>query len=230
MNKFFFLVEIYLTLGINLLAQQENSLVRKGNDKYIDKKYEEAQVDYLAALDINTDSYKARFNLADAYYMQKKYDNALKELSFLANNEKDKMRLSSVYHNIGNCYFKMGKLNEAEDAYKKALRNNPSDMDTKFNLAFVKRNKNQGGKGESKKDDKKKDDKKKDDKKDQNKNDQKKQDPKEKPKPQPEQNKMSKEDADRMLDAMQQDEKKTLEKMKEQPKTKARSMKIEKAW
>jgi len=222
---------ILLTSSMLLHAQEENSLVRQGNDKYIQKKYEDAQIDYLAALDKNTDSFKARFNLSDSYYKQKKYENALKELSFLANNEKDKVRLASVYHNIGNCYFKMGKLNEAEDAYKKALRNNPKDMETKFNLAFVKRNKNQGGKGDSK-DKKQKDKDKKDQQKkqDQNKQDQKKDDQqKQQQSPKP-QNKLSKEDADRMLDAMQQDEKKTLEKMKEQPKTKARSMKIEKAW
>jgi Ca-activated chloride channel homolog len=199
---------LLLISSMQLFAQEENSLVRQGNDKYVQKKYEDAQVDYLAALDKNTDSFKARFNLSDSYYKQKKYENAIKELSFLANKEKDKMRLASVYHNMGNSYFKMGKLNEAEDSYKKALRNNPNDMETKYNLAFVKRNKNQGGKGDSK--DKNKEDK--------NKEEQK------------QQNKLSKEDADRMLDAMQQDEKKTLEKMKEQPKNKARSMKIEKAW
>jgi tetratricopeptide (TPR) repeat protein len=169
--------------------------------------------------------------LSDSYYKQKKYENALKELSFLSNNEKDKMRLSSVYHNIGNCYFKMGKLDEAEDAYKKALRNNPNDMETKYNLAFIKRNKNQKGKNDDKKDKDKKDkdkDKKDQQKQNQNKQDQKKDD--QQKQQQQQQNKISKEDADRMLDAMQQDEKKTLEKMKEQPKTKARSMKIEKAW
>ena len=218
---------------MQLFAQEENSLVRQGNDRYIDKKYEEAQINYLAALDKNTDSFKARFNLSDSYYKQKKYENAIKELSFLANKEKDKMRLASVFHNMGNCYFKMGKLNEAEDSYKKALRNNPSDMDTKYNLAFVKRNKNQSGKGGDSKDKNKKDkDKDKKDQQKQNKQDQKqdqKKDDQQKQE-QKQQNKLSKEDADRMLDAMQQDEKKTLEKMKEQPKTKARSVKIEKAW
>jgi len=229
MNKLL-LIGIFLISTLQIVAQEENSLVRQGNDKYIEKKYEDAQVNYLAALDKNTQSFKARFNLSDSYYKQKKYENALKELSFLSNNEKDKMRLASVYHNIGNCYFKMGKLNEAEDAYKKALRNNPSDMDTKYNLAFVKRNKNQKGKGGDSKDKNKKDkdkDKKDQQKQNQNKQDQKKDDQQ---KQQQQQNKISKEDADRMLDAMQQDEKKTLEKMKEQPKTKARSMKIEKAW
>ena len=224
---------ILLISSLQILAQEENSLVRQGNDRYIEKKYEDAQINYLAALDKNTDSFKARFNLSDSYYKQKKYENAIKELSFLANKEKDKMRLASVYHNMGNSYFKMGKLNEAEDSYKKALRNYPNDMETKYNLAFVKRNKNQGGKGDSKDKNKKDKDKDKKDQQKQNKQDQNKQDQKkndQQKQEQKQQNKLSKEDADRMLDAMQQDEKKTLEKMKEQPKTKARSMKIEKAW
>ena len=220
------LILLWVAACVIAVAQEENPLIRRGNDKYIEKKYEEAQVDYLAALDKNSDSFKARFNLSDSYYKQKKYENALKELFYLANREKDKMRLAGIYHNMGNCYFRMGKLNEAEDAYKKALRNNPGDMDTKFNLAFVKRNKNQagGGKGGDKNDDKKKkieDDKKKDEQKKQQQQQQQQQQP---------QNKLSKEDADRMLDAMQQDEKNTLEKVKQQPKTKARSVKIEKAW
>jgi len=237
MKNLVFIIGLSFMLGVKVFAQEENSLIRKGNDKYVIKKYEDAQVDYLAALDKNTNSFKARFNLSDSYYQQKKYENALKELSYLANNEKDKMRLASVYHNIGNCYYKMGKLNEAEDAYKKALRNNPKDLDTKYNLALVKGKKNNGGKGGDSKDKNKDKDKDKKDKQDQkkqdqnkNKDDQKKQDQQQKQQPQPQQNKLSKEDADRMLDAMQQDEKKTLEKMKEQPKTKARSVKIEKAW
>ena len=224
MNRLFIILFL-VPVSLKLMAQEENPLIRRGNDKYIQKKYEDAQVDYLAALDKNSDSFKARFNLSDAYYKQKKYENALKELYFLSNKEKDKMRLAGIYHNMGNCYFRMRKLNEAEDAYKKSLRNNPSDMDTKFNLAFVKRNKNQAGgnNGKDKNDDKKQ---KKEDKK--NNNDQKQK--QQKQQQQQPQNKLSKEDADRMLDAMQQDEKNTLEKVKQQPKTKARSVKIEKAW
>lgn len=238
---------IFMALGIvRLVAQEENSTIRSGNKKYKEKKYEEAEVLYKKAIDVNPDSYYASHNLGDALFRQKKYDEAVKEFKILTTKEKDKMRLAGLYYNLGNSYLFASKLDEAIDAYKSALRNNPKDMEAKYNLAYAQQQKKNGGQGKNdqnkdkkdQKDDQKQDQQNKNDQ-DQDKKDQQQQQQQDQKQDQQKQdqqkagqdkNKISKEDAQRMLEAMQDDEKKTQEKVREQQKVKARSVRIEKEW
>ncbi|MFA6580486.1 MAG: tetratricopeptide repeat protein, partial [Paludibacter sp.] len=126
-------------------------------------------------------------------------------------------------HNIGNALLSDKKIEQSIEAYKKSLKITPQDNDTRYNLAYAQallkkqqQNKDKNKDNKDKNKDKKKDkqDQKKDQKKDQNK-DQKK-DQKQDQKQQQQQPRMTKENAQQMLDALMQDEKNTQDKVKKQ--------------
>lgn len=248
MNKLVLLFLFTTALVRVVDAQDENPFIRSGNKQFEENKFTDAEVDYRKAIDKNQQSFKATFNLADALFRQKKYDEAIKEFDILTKNEKDKARLANVFYNIGNCNVQKSDYDAAIVAYKSALKNNPQDSAAKYNLAYSllmkkkqdqqnkqnQQNKDQQNKDQQDKDQQKQDQKQqqqnkdKQDQKNQQNKDQQKQDQQQDK--QQQKGKLSKEDAARMLDAMQNDENKTQQKVKEAEKQEARSVKIEKDW
>ena len=111
------------------------------------------------------------------------YDEALIRQAEALKNANSSNEKHRINHNIGNILMKKDLCKEALEAYKNALRNNPSDDETRYNLSLAKlcadeQNKNNDKKDENKDDQKdQKDDQKKDDQKDdQQKDDQQKDD------------------------------------------------------
>ena len=227
----YMLILFFLILaGKDSFSQKENSLLRQGNRKFDNGEYKEAEKDYRKALELNKESVKGQFNLGTAVYKNNTFEEATKIYSNMADKNTDRDVKSKVFHNLGNSYLQSKEYEKSILAYKNALMNDPKNVDTKYNLEYAKMmlKKQQQQQQQQKKDDKdKKDDKKdqkdkKDEKQDQNKkNDQQKQ-------PQ-DQKKISKEDAERMLEALKNDEKKTMQKVKKQ-KAKVQVIGIEKDW
>ncbi|WP_190277263.1 tetratricopeptide repeat protein [Taibaiella lutea] len=223
--------------------QNVNPELRKGNELYKDKKYKDAQRVYTTALQKNPLSRTGMFNLGDALYKSKDYENSRKVLEASIKNTKDKKEQARAYHNIGNTYLEEKKWEDAINAYKESLRRDPTDADTKYNLAYANAMlKKDGGGGKNNKDkkdnkdnkdkqnqDKKEQDKKDQDKKDGDKKDQqdKKDENKQEQKPQGQPSKLTKEQADNLLNALQQEEKKLQDKKE---KGKAVPVKMEKDW
>lgn len=270
----------YILLLIGLLvfvlpaaAQKERKLIREGNGLYDKQDFEKAEVEYRKALDKKADSFEAAFNLGDALYKQKKYDEALRQFSALAEQETDKERLGELYHNIGNTLLAMQKTGESIEAYKESLRNRPESEETKYNLEYARLKQQQDQQNQNNKDnqdnkenkdqqdkqnqdqnqdrkdqdkqeqnqdknnqDNKNQDNKNEDKnkQDQNKDQQNKdqQDKNQPQQPQQQPGKISKEDAQRLLEALQNDEKKVQEKVRKEKvqQQKAKKLKIEKDW
>jgi len=235
---------LFLLPGLQLFAQQEKSYVKQGNELYQQKKYKDAEADYRKAVTMKQNA-EGNFNLGDALFKQKQFDKAQEQFTKLGES-KNKTIAAGAYHNLGNTFMENKKLEESIDAYKKSLINNPKDEETRYNLAYAqdklkkqqqqdknnKNNKNNKDKNKDKKDQDKKDQDKKDkDKKDQDKKDQDKQNQdqqkKDQQKPQP--IKISKEDAQRMLDALNQNEKETQDKLKNQ-KLKGVKGRVTKDW
>lgn len=139
----------YITISLllfsaTLFGQEERKHIRQGTTNYNEEKYLESEIDYRKALDKEANSYEAQFNIGDALYKQKKYPEAADQFQILASTEKDKQRLASIYHNLGNSYFAMNKLDKSIEAYKNSLRNNPEDHETRYNLiAALKKRKQQ---------------------------------------------------------------------------------------
>lgn len=197
-----------------LFAQKEMIDVNSGNRKYKDKKYVDAEIDYRKALEKNPKSFSANFNLGNALFRQEKYEDAAKQyanaLDFAGD---DKIRKAHVYHNIGNSLLMNEKYQESIEAYKLALRNNPNDDETRYNLAFAKKKLQQQQQQQQNQDQQQQNQ----DQQQQNQNqDQQKQDKDQQQQQQPQlkENGMSKEEAEQILQALQQDEKDTQERKK----------------
>ena len=120
------------------LAQQESDDIRAGNKLYKDKKYTEAEIEYRKALQKNSKSFEANYNLGNALFRQGKYDKALEQYqNAVPLAASDKQKTAYDFHNLGNTFMSGGKLQEAISAYKMALKSNPKDNETRYNLAYI---------------------------------------------------------------------------------------------
>ena len=208
-------------------SQKDNKLIREGNKLYKEGNYKDAEVNYRKALEINKESVKGKFNLGTAVYKQKNFNESSKIYEDLSTNLSDKHIKGEALHNLGNSLLESKQYEQSINAYKNSLLNNPSDKDTKYNLEYAKMMlKNQQQQQKKQKQDKKDQDKKDQQKKDQQNKDQNKDQAKNQ---QQDQKKISKEDAERMLEALKNDEKKTLAKLKKE-KAKVQQGVIEKDW
>ena len=196
------------------VAQQERKFIREGNDLFDKQDFEKAEVEYRKALDTEVKSYEGAFNLGDALYKQKKFDEALQQFQSLAQNEKDKEKLGELYHNIGNTLLAMNKLDESIEAYKQSLRNRPNSQETKYNLEFARKQKQDQQNQDQNQQQQKQDQQ--EDKKDQNKDQQQNKEQQQPPQPQKKDNEMSKENAEQLLNSVMQDEKDVQDKVKKQ--------------
>lgn len=208
-------------------SQDEKQLIRDGNKQYKLKKFSESEKNYTKALEKKTDSYKGAFNLGDAYYKQGKFKEASEQFEILANRKTSKDTLAKVFHNLGNSYLQQKEFEKSVNAYKNALKNESKDEETRYNLAFAQRmlkQQQQQQKQQQQNQDKKNNkDKQKENQKDKNK----KQNDKQQEKQQ--QQNISKEDAQRLLEALNNDEKNIRNKMNEK-KVKVARAEIEKDW
>jgi len=227
---------LLLLIFVNVLsfaafAQKERKFVREGNDYFNEGLKDTAKLDtitfgkaevaYRKALQIKPEDFQWQFNLADAIYKQKKGEAAATEFEKLADKAVKPNDKSSVYYNLGNSLLTQKKFDPSIDAYKKALRINPNDPEAKYNLAFAEKMKKEDQK--QKDQDKNKDQNKDNQNKNQDQNQQNQQN-------QPQQNKISKQSAEQMLQALENEEQKTQEKVKKAQVLKAERTKIDKNW
>jgi len=213
----------------NAIAQsEERKLVKEGNKLYEQKNFDQAQKKYLDALGKQPNSFRGAFNLGDAYYKQEKYKEAASQFEMLTQQKVNDDTLAKAYHNLGNAYLKQKEFEKSINAYKQSLKKNTQDEETRYNLAYAQKMLQKQQEQQKKKEQEDKDKKdKKDDKKDKNNKD-KQEENKDKKEDQKNQN-ISKEDAERLLQAMNNDEKKLRDKMNEQ-RIKGAKVQIEKDW
>ena len=229
MKRLIFLFTL-LIIALSINAQKERKFIREGNSVYEDKDYLDAEINYRKALEKNKDSFEAQFNIGDALFKQEKFDKAAEQFEVLAETNKENDHLAKVYHNLGNSQFALKEYEKSIDSYKKALKLNPDDNETRYNLIAAmkmlqqqkdkKKDQNKDKKDKDKKDQNKDKDKKDQQKQDQNKDkdkdkqkqnqdqQQQKQDQQKKKQQQQQQQnqQMSEQDAQRLLNAIQQDE------------------------
>lgn len=118
-----------------LLAQTENTAIRKGNQLYKKGKISDAEKEYAKAVQQNPSSATANFNLGNTRFRKNQFADAEKDFNNSLTNNPDNTQLQqkSLY-NMGVALSKQKKLLESIDAYKKALRIDPTDEDTRVNL------------------------------------------------------------------------------------------------
>ncbi len=227
------LLGILFFLGLMASAQNPNKHIRQGNTAYSDSSYSDAENNYRQALSADQNSFDASFNLADAIYKQEKFSESSTLFNALTEKSNTADERAMAYHNLGNSLLKEQKLEEGIDAYKNALRNNPSDTETKHNLACAQRMMQQQEEENQEEQQKEKEQEKEEDK-EENKQEQKnqeKKEPKEKEKSKEPQdpNQISREEAEKMLDALEQQEKEVQEDLQKK-KAKGVKLQIEKDW
>lgn len=122
--------------GLYAQRYPERRVLRAGNALYEQENYPEAEIRYRKAQE-QSPTYEGLFNLADALYKQKRYDEALNILKQISRDEVAGPHAPDAYYNMGNTYFQQKKLPEAAEAYKNALRRNPLDDQARYNLAYV---------------------------------------------------------------------------------------------
>lgn len=139
------MIRLFAFIYLNLIAtafvftQSAHNSLRKGNKMYAENRYNASDSLYRLALKKDSLSVKALFNLGDALYKQGKFDEAADVFKKLEGKSNDNNINSQINHNLGNCYLQSKKYKEAIDSYKKALRNNPADEDTRYNLSYAQK-------------------------------------------------------------------------------------------
>ena len=167
--KIKYLISLSLLLSLIVLPTEaqkktERSYIRSGNRSYNDSIWNKADIKYRKALDLNPVSNDAKYNLGNALYnglindsvqgekpANEVMEEIIKVFTEATQNEQDDLRLSQVYHNLGNANYLYGAaqyvngMPQAKEtlansiaAYKESLRLNPSDNETRFNLAKAK--------------------------------------------------------------------------------------------
>jgi tetratricopeptide (TPR) repeat protein len=162
-------------LSFAVSAQEKDKTLAKGNDEYAEKKFVEAEANYRISNSKFSKRTVAPYNLGNAIYRQNQMDEAKLAYGKAIENIKSRPQKYKLYHNLGNVFMKEKNYSAAVEAYKNALRSNPSDEETRYNFALAKQKlKENPPKGDDKKDKNKKDNKKDKDKKDKDKKDDKK--------------------------------------------------------
>ena len=209
--------------ALSATAQTDRQYIRQGNKLFRRGDYPNAEVSYRKAIEKNPKNPQAAFNLGNALMAQKKDSAAVMQFDSASKLETNPLRKAKAFHNVGVICQSHKMYGDAIEAYKSALRLNPADNETRYNLVLCKhqqqkqqQNQQQNQQGnDNKKQDDKKDQQKQDQKKDQKKDQQDDKKQQEQQKPQ-----MSKENAEQLLNAAIQNEKQTqdkLQKAQQQP-------------
>lgn len=224
-------------------AQTANELTKEGNTLYKDRKYNEAEVKYRKSIAAEKENKAAQYNLGNAFYQQSNFEGATKQYEqVIQRKDLSKEQKAQALHNLGNSLIQEKKYEESINAFKESLKLNPKDNDTRYNLAYAQsmlqkqqqQNQQKNNQQNQKEDKKKQQDQQQG--KDQQKKDQQQQQDKsasaDKNKESKEQGKsgkqgISKEDAEKMLQSLNNDEKNLQKKLN---KKESSRIAIEKNW
>ena len=107
MKSYFFIILIITSFQV--LSQADRKFIRSGNGEYKEGKFQEAEIEYRKALEKDSGSFKANYNLGNALYKQQQYDAAARKFEGLIQNREDPDELNRYYYNLGNTFFEKGK-------------------------------------------------------------------------------------------------------------------------
>ena len=170
-------------------AQTDRNLIRQGNRAFKSQKWAVAETQYRKAISKNQKNPQAIYNLGCALMAQQKDSMAIQQFTNAAQLETNRLRRAASYHNMGVIMQNHREYAQAIEYYKMALRCNPQDNETRYNLALCKKLLKNNPQNQNNKDKNNKDKNKDKNKKDQNKNDQNKDKDKNKDKNKDDQNK-----------------------------------------
>lgn len=248
--KRFIIILAAIAIGVNSYAQVDRQDVRRGNRDFRKGNYKEAEIDYRKALVKDSTSLAANYNLASVLYRNNDFEAASKNMEAIGESAPSSKYAADYHFNKGDIALAVKDYQKAVDAFKQSLLENPGDLDAKENYIYARKmlenqqnQQNQDGENNDNKDNQDnnqdKDNKdNQDNKQDQDKNnerqDQDKQDgqgQQDKPQQQPQsQPQISPQAAQQMLQAIQDKEKQTQDKVKKEKAAVLKSKQKEKNW
>lgn len=192
----------------SLLGNNNKSILRKGNKDYKEKNFERAAKYYNQVLENDPKNIIGHFNLGNTYYRKSAFDTAMTHYQAAIHELNDEKLKSKGYYNLGNVMLQKREFQKAIDAYKQSLKADPNNEDARYNLSYAlkmlqqQQQQQQQQRQDQKNQDKQKNEQQQDKKEEPNddKNQQKKQQQEQK-------NEMSREEAERILNALKNREK-----------------------
>lgn len=121
-----------------LAAKKANNYVYEANNLINDDDFVSAEKEYRKAISEQGTTVAGNYNLGHSYIKKGSLDEAIYRLDQAAKVATSKADKHKAYHNIGNVLMKNKKCKEAVEAYKSALRNDPTDDETRYNLGLAK--------------------------------------------------------------------------------------------
>jgi Ca-activated chloride channel homolog len=225
---------LILCLSSAATAQSVRSHIGDGNNLYKDQKFADAEAEYRKSLEKDNQVMQGYFDLGDALYKQQRYDEAAQNYQNALTKTTDSNIGAQLHHNIGNAHVEKKEYEEGIDEYKRSLKLNPADEETKYNLAYAeqmlkqqqqqkqqkKQDKNDKNQQQNQKDKQKQEQQ-------QKQQDQQKQQPQNQQDQQQQAKQMSRAEAQRILDALKNDEKDVQKKLRRKAAVKTN---VEKDW
>lgn len=233
----FILILILAVIGTGSISadnRQSRKYIRHGNSLYRSGKHREALVDYYKAMRADSTNARALYNLGTSMFPEQwkvvgehQRDTMINYFKSAAQHETPPYRKSQAFHNIGVICQGAHDFQNAVEAYKMALRFNPNDDETRYNLVLCQRQlKKQGGGNNNQQNKQDNQQDKQDQQKQQDKQQQQKQDKQQEQQEPP----MSKENAEQLLNAAMQQEKQTQQRMQDAKQQQSKRRRIEKNW
>ena len=223
-----------MIFSMSLFGQQENKIIREGNRLFNNENFDGAEIKYREALELNPSNASALYNLGNALYKQGRFDEAAEIFDAISQTAQSPDIRSKALHNLGNSHMGLQDYAKSIDAYKESLRINPDDLDSRYNLVYAlnqlqeQEQQQQQDQNDSESDDQddQQDEQQQqpddgDDDQDQEQDQQ--QEQQERP------DEISPQDAERILDALRQEEQKVIDEMEEKKK-KAVPGRVDREW
>lgn len=151
--RYMLVLSMLLSVALTASAQIDRHDVRAGNRKFRKDNWKEADISYRKALVKDSTSVAANYNLANTLYRQENYEEAEKLMKKIGDNAAASANAADYWYNTGDIAIAKKDWQGAVNAFKEALLKNPSDMDAKENYIYAKKmlenqQKNGGGNGD----------------------------------------------------------------------------------
>lgn len=137
------IVVLFTVFTFQGFAQQWVDSLKVARTAYKNKEYDKANRYYRSAQNLAPKDVDLSEEIAQSTYRSRDFDNAEKVYQQAASDKKDKLEKAKMQHNLGNTRMKKKDYSGAIEAYKDALRNNPNDQETQYNLSEAIRQKKQ---------------------------------------------------------------------------------------
>ncbi len=235
--KYYILIAFAFSVTTITAQRDYRDYLRGGNKLYTDSLFKESEIEYRKALEKDANGVDALYNLGNSLLLQQKAKDAMDQYQIAEKQSDDPAKLSQIHHNMGVVHHAAKDYAAAVEAYKQSLRENPSDHETRYNLALAmhqlkqqqqQQQQQQENKEQEQQEKEKQEQQQQNQQQDKQKEEEQKEQKEQQQNLQEQQQEMSKENAEQMLQAAMQDEKDVQEKVKKMMQMRGR--KLEKDW